>query len=158
MWIVQLALKRPYTFIVLAILIAITGSLAALRTKDMPDRVVYYYERQLTAEVNNIEHIESQSLSGYGITTIYLLPVPTIIGNSLLLLPDCSDGTGGFGQLLISRHRSLPGHFSYLLLVETTVKPPSGAWSVKWHRRTSGSAAPGLLSARYHRPSAWDRS
>jgi multidrug efflux pump subunit AcrB len=95
MWIVQLALKRPYTFIVLAILIAISGSLAALRTpidifpninipvvsvvwtytgmlpKDMSDRVVYYYERELTSQVNDIEHIESQSLSGYGTTTIY---------------------------------------------------------------------------------------
>jgi multidrug efflux pump subunit AcrB len=95
MWIVQLALKRPYTFIVLAVLIAISGSLAALRTpidifpsinipvvsvvwtyngmlpKDISDRVVYYYERQLTAEVNNIEHVESQSLSGYGTVKIY---------------------------------------------------------------------------------------
>jgi isoamylase len=58
----------------------------------------------------------------------------------------------------IHRHRSLPGHFSCLLIVETTVKPPSGAWNVKWHRRASGSAEPGHLSARYHRPCAWDRS
>jgi multidrug efflux pump subunit AcrB len=95
MWIVQLALKRPPTFIVLALLIAISGALAALRTpidifpninipvvsvvwtytgmlpKDMSDRVVYYYERELTSQVNDIEHIESQSLSGYGTTTIY---------------------------------------------------------------------------------------
>src|SRR6201993_123537 len=95
MWIVQLALKRPYTFIVLALLIAISGALAALRTpidifpninipvvsvvwtytgmlpKDMSDRIVYYYERELTSQVNNIAHIESQSLSGYGTTTIY---------------------------------------------------------------------------------------
>src|SRR5438128_5112474 len=66
--------------------------------------------------------------------------------------------TGGLRELLIRRHRSLPGRFSCLLIVETTVKPPSGAWSVKWHRRTSGSAEPGHLSARYHRPSAWDQS
>jgi multidrug efflux pump subunit AcrB len=95
MWIVQLALRRPYTFIVMAVLIAISGALAALRTpidifpsinipvvsvvwtytgmlpKDMSDRVVYYYERELTSQVSDIEHIESQSLSGYGTTTIY---------------------------------------------------------------------------------------
>ena len=95
MWIVQVALKRPYTFIVLAFLIAIFGSLAALRTptdifpkinipvvsvvwtysgllpKDMSDRVIYYYERQLTSQVNGIEHVESQSLSGYGVVKIF---------------------------------------------------------------------------------------
>src|ERR1700675_1906875 len=95
MWIVQVALKRPYTFIVLAFVIAIFGSLSALRTptdifpsinipvvsvvwtysgllpKDMSDRVIYYYERQLTSQVNAIEHIESQSLSGYGVVKIF---------------------------------------------------------------------------------------
>jgi multidrug efflux pump subunit AcrB len=95
MWIVQVALKRPYTFIVLAFLIAIFGSLAALRTptdifpsinipvvsvvwtysgllpKDMSDRVIYYYERQLTSQVNGIQHTESQSLSGYGVVKIF---------------------------------------------------------------------------------------
>ncbi|MEH2568316.1 efflux RND transporter permease subunit [Bradyrhizobium sp. AZCC 2289] len=95
MWIVQVALKRPYTFIVLAFLIAIFGSLSALRTptdifpkinipvvsvvwtysgllpKDMSDRVIYYYERQLTSQVNGIEHVESQSLSGYGVVKIF---------------------------------------------------------------------------------------
>ena len=95
MWIVQVALRRPYTFIVLAVLIAIFGSMSALRTptdifpsinipvvsvvwtysgllpKDMSDRVIYYYERQLTSQVNGIEHIESQSLSGYGVVKIF---------------------------------------------------------------------------------------
>src|ERR1700756_3121003 len=95
MWIVQVALKRPYTFIVLAFFIAIFGSLAAVRTptdifpninipvvsvvwtysgllpKDMSDRVVYYYERQLTSQVNAIEHLQSQSLSGYGVVNVY---------------------------------------------------------------------------------------
>src|ERR1700745_3421543 len=95
MWIVQVALKRPHTFIVLAFLIAIFGSLAALRTptdifpkinipvvsvvwtysgllpKDMSDRVIYYYEPQLTSQVNGIQHIESQSLSGYGVVKIF---------------------------------------------------------------------------------------
>ena len=95
MWIVQLALRRPYTFIVLAIVIALSGSLAALRApidifpsinipvvsvvwtyngmlpKDMADRVIYYYERELTSQVSNIEHIESESLNGYGTVKIY---------------------------------------------------------------------------------------
>src|ERR1700759_3689495 len=95
MWIVQLALRRPYTFIVLALLIAIFGSLSALRTptdifpsinipvvsvvwtysgllpKDMSDYVIYYYERQLTSQVNAIEHTESQSLNGYGVVKIF---------------------------------------------------------------------------------------
>ena len=82
MWIVRVALRRPYTFIVFAFLIAIFGSLSAVRTptdifpsinipvvsvvwtysgllpKDMSDRVIYYYERQLTSQVNGIEHVE----------------------------------------------------------------------------------------------------
>jgi multidrug efflux pump subunit AcrB len=95
MWIVQLALRRPYTFIVLAVLIAIFGSRSALRTptdifpsinipvvsvvwtysgllpKDMSDRVIYYYERELTSQVNGIQHMESQSLNGYGVVKIF---------------------------------------------------------------------------------------
>jgi multidrug efflux pump subunit AcrB len=94
-WIVQVALMRPYTFVVLAILIALAGSLAALRTptdifpninipvvsvvwtysgllpNDMSGRVIYYYERTLTSQVADIEHIESQSLSGYGVIKIF---------------------------------------------------------------------------------------
>ena len=95
MWIVQIALKRPYTFVVLSMLIAIFGTLAALRTPtdifpnikipvvavvwtytgllpdDMSGRVVYYYERTLTAQVADIEHIESQSLNSYGVVKIF---------------------------------------------------------------------------------------
>jgi multidrug efflux pump subunit AcrB len=93
--VVRLALRRPYTFIVMAILIAIFGSLAAVRTPtdifpdikipviaavwtyrglspdDMAGRVIYYYERQLSTAVNDIDHIESQSLSGVGIVKIF---------------------------------------------------------------------------------------
>src|SRR5258706_691136 len=96
--IVLIALKRPYTFVVLAILILIFGGRAALRTptdifpnigipvvavvwtyngltpEDMSGRVVYYYERELTTTVSNIEHIESQSLYGRGIVKIYFQP------------------------------------------------------------------------------------
>src|SRR6202789_3451565 len=94
-WIVLTALRRPYTFVVLSLLIAIFGVLAALRTptdtfpninvpvvsvvwsyngllpNDMSGRVIYYYERFLTAQVSDIEHVESQSLSGYGVVKIF---------------------------------------------------------------------------------------
>jgi multidrug efflux pump subunit AcrB len=95
MWVVLTALRRPYTFIVLALLIAIFGTLAALRTptdifpninipvisvvwtyngllpNDMSGRVIYYYERTLTSQVGDIEHIESQSLDSYGVVKIF---------------------------------------------------------------------------------------
>src|SRR5579864_738381 len=95
---VRLALRRPYTFFVLAILILIFGPLAALSTPtdifpeiripviavvwtyrglppdDMSGRVIYYYERQLSSSVNDIEHIESQSLPGIGIVKIFFQP------------------------------------------------------------------------------------
>ena len=95
MWIVLTALRRPYTFVVLAIIIALFGTRAALLTptdifpninipvvsvvwtyngllpNDMSGRVIYYYERTLTAQVGDIEHIESQSLNGYGVVKIF---------------------------------------------------------------------------------------
>jgi len=96
--IVLVALKRPYTFVVLAMLILLFGGMAVFKTptdvfppikvpvvaavwtyngllpSDMSGRVVYYYERALTTTVNNIEHIESQSLYGSGIVKIYFQP------------------------------------------------------------------------------------
>ncbi len=95
MWVVLIALRRPYTFVVLALLIAIFGTLSALRTpidifpninipvvsvvwtysgllpNDMSGRVIYYYERTLTSQVGDIEHIDSQSLDGYGVVKIF---------------------------------------------------------------------------------------
>ncbi len=96
--IVRLALVRPYTFVVMAILILIFGVLSILRTPtdifpeigipvisvvwsytglppaDMSGRIVSVYERVLTTTVNDIEHIESQSVPGYGIVKIYFQP------------------------------------------------------------------------------------
>ncbi|QXQ07618.1 efflux RND transporter permease subunit [Sphingosinicellaceae bacterium] len=96
--IVKIALQRPLTFIVMAMLIAIVGILAALRTPvdifpnirvpviavawnyaglspdDMAGRIVTPYERVLTTTVNDIEHIESQSLQGIGIVKIFFQP------------------------------------------------------------------------------------
>ena len=95
MWIVHTALRRPYTFVVLAVVIALFGVRAAMQTptdifpninipvvsvvwtyngllpNDMSGRVIYYYERTLTAQVGDIEHIESQSLQGYGVVKIF---------------------------------------------------------------------------------------
>ena len=95
---VQLALKRPYTFVVMAILIAIFGVSSALRTPtdifpninipviaviwtytglpadEMSGRVISVYEKTLTTTVNDIEHIESQSIAGYGIVKIFFHP------------------------------------------------------------------------------------
>jgi CzcA family heavy metal efflux pump len=94
-WVVLIALRRPYTFVVFSFLIAIFGGLAALRTptdifpninipvvsvvwtytgllpNDMSGRVIYYYERTLTSQVGDIEHIESQSLNSYGVIKIF---------------------------------------------------------------------------------------
>ena len=104
MWIVNLALRRPYTFIVLAIFILIAGVLAIIGTpkdifpsinipvisviwnysglspQDMEEKITWPYERVLTTTVDNIEHIESQSLYGIGVVKIFLQPsanVPT---------------------------------------------------------------------------------
>ena len=97
-WIVRVALSRPYTFIVLALLIFMLGPLVYvnMRTDVFPDinvpvvsavwtyngmapddlssRIVTFYERQLTTTVNDIEHIESQSLLGVGVVKIFFQP------------------------------------------------------------------------------------
>jgi multidrug efflux pump subunit AcrB len=98
MWIVRLALRRPYTFVVMSLLILILGPLSILSTptdifpnidipvvcvifgytglpaQDMADRIVVGFERSLTTTVNDIEHIESQSLNGLGVIKIYFHP------------------------------------------------------------------------------------
>lgn len=98
MWIVRLALSRPYTFVVMAILIAILGTASIFRMAvdifpyidipvvsvlwvysglsptEMEKRVVTNFERSLTSNVNDIEHIESQSYNGYGVVKIYFHP------------------------------------------------------------------------------------
>jgi multidrug efflux pump subunit AcrB len=98
MWIVQIALKRPYTFVVLAILILAMGAVAIFRTptdifpninipvvsviwtynglvpREMSDRIVSITERNLTTVVDNIEHVESQSLYGIAVVKVFLQP------------------------------------------------------------------------------------
>src|SRR5438132_6237007 len=100
--IVKIALRRPYTFVVMAVLILLSGIGAALRTPidifpninipvvavvfsytglppdGMAGRVVTFYERALTTSVNDIEHIDSQSIPNYGIIKIFFQPTVNI--------------------------------------------------------------------------------
>ena len=95
---IRLALQRPYTFVVLGLLILIIGPLAILRTPidifpginlpvisviwtynglppdEMSDRIITYFERQMTTTVNDIEHVESQSLPGVGVIKVFFQP------------------------------------------------------------------------------------
>ena len=98
MWILRLALNRPYTFIVLAILILIAAPVVILRTptdifptinipvvsiawqytglnpEEMDGRVTEPFERALTALVDNIQHTEATTLNGESIIKVYLQP------------------------------------------------------------------------------------
>jgi multidrug efflux pump subunit AcrB len=98
MWIVRLALRRTYTFVVAAVLIAVLGAVSIYRMStdilpqiDIPvvsvvwqytgmpadeieSRLILINERVLTASVNGIEHIESQSLDGVGVIRVYFQP------------------------------------------------------------------------------------
>jgi multidrug efflux pump subunit AcrB len=97
-WIVNIALKRPYTFIVMALLILLVSPLVIMRTptdifpnvdipviaalwnysglsaEEMEERVASPYERSLTTVVTDIDHIESQTVNGRSITKVYFHP------------------------------------------------------------------------------------
>lgn len=98
MWLVRVALSRPYTFVVMAILIAILGgasiftmavdifpyidipvvsvlfSYSGLSPEELEKRVVTPFERTMTSNVNDIEHIESQCYNGYAVIRAYFHP------------------------------------------------------------------------------------
>ncbi len=98
MWIVRLALRRPYTFVVLSLLILILGITVILRTptdifpdidipvvgvvwaynglspEQMADRIDSVFERAVTTTVDNVEHIETQAVTGVSVTKIYFHP------------------------------------------------------------------------------------
>ena len=102
MWIVKIALNRPYTFIVLALLIVILSPVVILGTptdifpninipvvavawtytglspEEMEGRVTSVYERVLTTTVDNIEHIESTTINGTAIVKVYLQPTASV--------------------------------------------------------------------------------
>ena len=98
MWIVRLALRRPYTFVVAALLLLILGPIVILNTPtdifpninipvvsilwnyqglnpdDMSNRIVFQTERALTTLVDDIAHIESQSLNGIAVVKVFFQP------------------------------------------------------------------------------------
>ena len=98
MWIVKIALSRPYTFIVLGLLILILSPVVILQTPtdifpnidipviavswdyaglspaEMEGRITSVYERVLTTTVDNIEHIESTTINGTAVVRVYLQP------------------------------------------------------------------------------------
>jgi multidrug efflux pump subunit AcrB len=98
MWIVRLALRRPYTFVVLSLMLFLLAPVVISRTpvdifpdidipvvsiiwqytglsaEEMSERIVYVSERTLTTAVNNIEHIESQSMDGIAVVKLFLQP------------------------------------------------------------------------------------
>ncbi|HZQ67185.1 MAG TPA: efflux RND transporter permease subunit [Terriglobales bacterium] len=98
MWIVALALRRPYTFVVLALLLVILGPIVIFRTptdifpninipvvsilwnytglnpQEMSDRIVSLTERSLTTTVDDIQHSESQSLNGIAVVKVFFQP------------------------------------------------------------------------------------
>jgi CzcA family heavy metal efflux pump len=102
MWIVKIALKAPYTFAVLAMLLMIGGALSALQmpkdifpainipvvgiiwtfngmpAQEMERRITTVSERALTTTVNNIEHIESNSFNGIDVIKVYLQPQASV--------------------------------------------------------------------------------
>src|SRR6202790_4953690 len=102
MWIVRLALRRPYTFVVIAILIAVLGVMSALTTPtdvfpyikipvagvissytgmipdDMQRRVMLISERAMTTPLNSIEHFEATAYNGVGLIRVYLQPGASI--------------------------------------------------------------------------------
>jgi CzcA family heavy metal efflux pump len=102
MWIVALALRRPYTFVVMALVlilltplvilrmpvdvlpdinipvISVVWNYAGLAPDEMADRIITNSERGLTITVNDIEHMESQSLNGIGVIKIFFQPTVNI--------------------------------------------------------------------------------
>ena len=104
MWIVALALRRPYTFIVMALVIILLTPITILRTptdifpdidipvvsvvwfyagmspQDMADRIVANSERGITTTVNDIEHMESQSVYGMGVIKVFFRPGTNVQG------------------------------------------------------------------------------
>ena len=102
MWLVRVALQRPYTFIVMSLLIAVTGissiftmptdifpainipvvsviwTYNGLAPDDMADRIVTICERAMTTTVNDIEHIESRSYVGVAVIRVYFQPTAKV--------------------------------------------------------------------------------
>ena len=122
MWIVQLALRRPYTFIVLALLILIIGPLAILRTptdifpninipvvsviwrytglstEEMEGRIVSNFERAMSATVNDIARIESQTYNGIGVVKVFFHPSANLPASLAQIIAIAQTVIGGYPQ------------------------------------------------------------
>ncbi len=119
MWIVALALRRPYTFVVMALVIIILTPITILRTpvdifpninipvvsvvwfytgmspQDMADRIVANSERGITTTVNDIEHMESQSVYGLGIIKVFFRPGTNVQGSIAQITAICQTTVRG---------------------------------------------------------------
>jgi multidrug efflux pump subunit AcrB len=120
MWIVRLALARPYTFIVLALVLLLISPVVLLRTpvdifpsinipvisviwtytglvpSEMETRIVSIFERSLTTTVNNIEHMESQSYNGVAVVKVFLQPKADINGAISAVIAEAQVGLKQF--------------------------------------------------------------
>src|SRR3954470_243044 len=120
MWIVKLALRRPYTFVVFSLLLLLIAPVALLRTPvdifpainipvvsvvwtyaglvptEMANRIVSLFERSLTTSVNNIEHIESQSLNGVSVVKVFLQPSANVEGAISEIIAEAQTGIKQF--------------------------------------------------------------
>ncbi len=131
MWIVALALRRPYTFVVMAIVILILTPITILRTptdifpeidipvvsvvwfynglspQDMADRIVANSERGITTTVNDIEHMESQSVYGLGIIKVFFRPGTNVQGAIAQITAICQTSV----RMSATRHYTAVDHF-----------------------------------------------
>ena len=131
MWIVALALRRPYTFIVMALVIIILTPLTILRTatdifpsidipvvsvvwfytgmspQDMADRIVANSERGITTTVNDIEHMESQSVYGLGVIKVFFRPGTNVQGAIAQITAICQTSV----RSLAARHHPAAHYF-----------------------------------------------
>ena len=116
MWIVRLALRRPLTFVVAALLLLIITPLILLRTptdifpninipvvsivwqytglnaQEVEQRIVYNHERALSITVNDIEHIESTSYNGMGVIKVFLQPSASVSRCGFADFVHCANG------------------------------------------------------------------
>ena len=151
MWIVKIALDRPYTFIVLALLILILSPVVILSTptdifpsinipviavawtysglspEETEGRITTVYERVLTTLVDNIEHIESTTVNGTAIVKVYLQPSASIDRANALC--DRVPGRRSFAQ----PRRLVPCPHSSSI----TTRPPFRSFNLASRARTS---------------------
>ena len=129
MWIVRLALRRPYTFVVLSMLIALLGIGSAIETPkdifpyinipvvtivwtysgltpaEMEGRVVTVCERALTTTVNDMEHTESESYQGVSVIKVYFQPTVQIVHGAGADYVDRADDPAGAAAGVVSAVR-----------------------------------------------------